>query len=169
MSSSESTYSPFAVAKFFLQEAGPEDNMTPMKLIKLVYIAHGWHLGLFRAPLIAERAQAWKYGPVVPSVYDQYKRFGRDPIPGGEAHDIASEIEPGDARTRQLLATIWARYGGYDGLQLSTLTHQKNTPWYQVWHEQGGKDRLSVPIPNDLIQAHYQEIISRRLIELENE
>jgi len=51
-----------------------------MQLIKLVYIAHGWTLGLYNQPLIGKQVEAWTYGPVIPSVYHDFKHYGRDPI-----------------------------------------------------------------------------------------
>ena len=36
--------------------------LTPMQLLKLVYIAHGWRLGLYGKPLIRDEIQAWQYG-----------------------------------------------------------------------------------------------------------
>ena len=73
------TYDPIAVANFFIQksiETGLE--VTPMKLLKLVYIAHGWSLGLFGEPLIDEAVVAWTYGPVIPDLYKVLKDYGRD-------------------------------------------------------------------------------------------
>ena len=57
---------PKAVANKFL-ELGERDgvsDITPMKLLKLVYIAHGWHLALSegKKPLVNEASEAWKYG-----------------------------------------------------------------------------------------------------------
>ena len=49
---------------------------TPMHIIKLVYLSHGWMLGLHDTPLLWEPVEAWQYGPVVPSVYHLYKGWG---------------------------------------------------------------------------------------------
>ena len=160
MISDRNAYSPLAVAKFFLQQGRGDADLTPMKLIKLVYIAHGWHMAVTNESLIAENAEAWPYGPVVPSVYEHYKTYGKDRIPSQEANHLSTEVKQDDSTTRTLLDIVWNKYGDYDGLQLSTLTHKRGTPWYEVWHNRGGKDQRSVPIPNPLIQGHYKEIIS---------
>lgn len=48
---------------------------------KLLYVAHGWHLALYDAPLIAdEYLEAWQYGPAYASVYYEFRDFGRLPI-----------------------------------------------------------------------------------------
>ena len=52
-----------------------EIESTPMHMIKLVYLSHGWMLGLRERSLINEAVEAWRYGPVVPSVYHRFKSF----------------------------------------------------------------------------------------------
>jgi len=53
-----------AVANYLIGKAQSEGrSITPMQLIKLVYIAHGWTLGLYDQPLIGEQVEAWTYGP----------------------------------------------------------------------------------------------------------
>jgi uncharacterized phage-associated protein len=79
-----------AVANYFIDKALEEDReLTPMKLIKLIYLAHGWRLGWTQLPLIGEAIKAWKYGPVIESLYQSFKRYGgrqldRDALIPGE-------------------------------------------------------------------------------------
>ena len=54
--------------------------LTPIHILKLVYIAHGWSLAIGEHPLIRNEIEAWEYGPVIRSLYDAVKRYGRDPI-----------------------------------------------------------------------------------------
>jgi uncharacterized phage-associated protein len=64
------TYDPKAIANYFIARAAADGKrLTPLQLIKLVYIAHGWYLGLTGEPLINEPPEAWQYGPVIPSLY----------------------------------------------------------------------------------------------------
>lgn len=158
-----------AIANYFIEKSFDTGvELTPMKLLKLVYIAHGWHLGLTGEPLIREAVQAWQYGPVISSLYQDVKRFGRAEITElieeyvpdgrGDSDCVVPEIRRDDP-VAPLLARIWDVYSGFDGGQLSTMTHQPGTPWYEVWRTQGGAFRSGAIIPNDLIREHYRQKI----------
>src|SRR5690348_2726800 len=74
-------YDPRAVANYFLDLASVDgESISPLKLQKLLYFGHGWHLAITGEPLLSERIRAWKYGPVVESIYYQFRRFGNRPI-----------------------------------------------------------------------------------------
>lgn len=150
---------PIAIANYFIGKAIDEgQDMTLMKLIKLVYIAHGWHLGIKGEPLLPEAVQAWQYGPVVPSIYQEFKRYGSRKITQLEL-DLETFTYPcvEDVELKKFLDKIWSVYGKMDALQLSALTHQPNTPWDNVWNKNQGKFIKSMPIPNDLIEQHYKQ------------
>lgn len=156
-------YSPTTVANYFLQKASQEGRaVTPMQLIKLVYIAHGWHLGYLDAPLINEQVQAWKYGPVIKSLYDRVKPFGRGAVQGPLAANPFQWLSdsPLDDSARSLLDSVWNHYAGYSGVQLSAMTHLDNTPWSIAWNQQGGRNTYFAPIDDALIKHHYKARIA---------
>ncbi len=172
------SYDPKAIANFFIEAAEAEDKrLTPLQVIKLVYIAHGWYLGLTGEPLINEHPEAWEYGPVIPSLYHEFKIFGRGPITKkatafvgegiGEDYFLnleEREVSPPnpqeDRATCDFLARIWDEYKRFSGSQLSTLTHQPNTPWHMTWNQRG-KYQKGVDIPEHLILDHYRELRER--------
>ena len=51
------------IANYFLDRAQQGDAITQMKVQKLVYFAHWWHLGITKNPLIRYQVEAWSYGP----------------------------------------------------------------------------------------------------------
>ena len=123
---------------------------TPMHVLKLVYISHGWTLGLYGRSLINEPAEAWRYGPVVPSVYHRYKSFRGDAITT-EPVDRSDEF---DDEQRDVIEQVHEVYGDFTALQLSALTHKPGTPWDVTYREYGA----GVIIPNELIQDYYERL-----------
>lgn len=152
-----------SVANYFLDRASQEGRaVTPMQLLKLVYIAHGWHLGYLGEPLIDEEVQAWKYGPVIHSLYKKLRHYGsgavQEPLTNGP---FWVKDPPLDPRTISLLDSVWKNYAGFSGLQLSNMTHQDRTPWDIAWHQEGGHGQYFAPISNKLIEDHYKQKIAQ--------
>ena len=164
-------YSAKAVANGFIDIArSNREPITAMKLQKLVYCAHGWHLAIKNEPLIREMVEAWEWGPVIPALYQAFKEFGSKPITkkaqsfqveGNEKdaqyHFYTPEIShsSGDHTFAQaLLHRIWEVYGGYSAAQVSRLTHEGGTPWDEIRKKYPG--RRGVDIPDKLIKVHFE-------------
>lgn len=79
-------YSAMQVANAFIQKAidGQIATLTPMKLQKLMFFAQSWYIKNFRSRLIDDNFMRWPYGPVIPSVYYEFKDNG-----GGEITELA--------------------------------------------------------------------------------
>lgn len=151
--------SPVQVANYFIQKSLDEGRLlTPMQVIKLTYLAHGWNYAYFSEDLLSEAVQAWQYGPVIRSLYHELKEYGNRVIPEliRDRDGSFSKVPESDER-RALLDKVWDVYSKYSGGQLSTMTHQKGTPWHQVYEREGGKLKRWAPIPNNLIRAHYAQ------------
>ena len=158
-----------AVANYFLEKAEQEGKpITPLQIQKLVYIAYGWYLAIADEQLIDdEYIEAWDYGPVFPSLYLEFRHFGRDQIKGrakdfelSEDREVIGEFEPSvedDLDNAEFVKTfldrIWEIYGDYSGGQLVTLTHAEGTPWDQARKAEEGKKNPQ--IPDHLIKQHY--------------
>jgi uncharacterized phage-associated protein len=146
-------FSPIKVANEFVrlaqQQGGP--SLTPLQLIKLTYMAHGWSFVFLEEPLLNEPVQAWQYGPVLPSLYYAVRHYRASPVADVVPGD--SDPQPLSDRARELIAAVYQRYRHLSGTQLSAMTHMANTPWSQAWHERG---QNSV-IPNNAIADHYRE------------
>lgn len=152
-----------SVANYFIKKSFDKGvPLSQMKLLKLVYIAHGWHRGYFSKNLINDAVQAWRYGPVIPDLYRKVKHYGHRTIDAPiEGYGVAGEGAnvPPDQHTIALLDRVWDIYSPYDGVQLSAMTHQPNTPWDQTWRSSGGDNYCGAIIPNELIEQHYKQKI----------
>lgn len=130
-------------------------SLTPMQLVKLTYIAHGWSLGLRNKDLFQNRIEAWQYGPVIPDLYHATKSYGRKPIPLDLVDDADSGVSEEDIA---FLKDVFNKYGHLDGIQLSYLTHQSGTPWDRVYMP----GIYGIEIPDSLIQLHYRGLLDAR-------
>lgn len=151
--------SAFSVANKFIELADSNQiSISPLKLLKLVYIAHGWHLAVFDKPLLDEPIEAWQYGPVVRTLYHEFKRFGRDAITEPAQILVNDQLVPvpipTDPDAIALIEKVWEAYGGLSAYQLANLTHQANTPWDKVRKKWSGHGAL---IPDKIIKKHYVE------------
>ena len=79
------TYAVSDIANYFIWRANSDeefgDNITNLKLQKLVYYAQGFHLAWYDKPLFHEPIDAWTHGPVVRTLYAQYQSRGANPLP----------------------------------------------------------------------------------------
>ena len=117
---------PQDVADYFLcqvdEDAG--DNISNLKLQKLLYYAQGFHLALFNVPLFANPVHAWEHGPVVPDIYHKYKQFGANAIPAPSQVDFAKFSK----QDKELLNEVFKVFGQFSAWKLREMTHVE-PPW----------------------------------------
>lgn len=146
-------------------------DFSPMKAQKLVWYAHGWHLGLDGRLLVDdEQAEAWDWGPVFPSLYYASRRYGNGPITAplvpADPHDLApaKRLPPDEAfgedapKVRQRLARTFDLYDGYTAIQLSNSTHDPGTPWHDVFKVRyAGRPPRGTDIDPELIRTYFSD------------
>lgn len=143
-------YEAKTIAEYFLLLAKQEgEAITPLKMQKLVYFAHGWYLAIYGEPLVNEHVGAWPYGPVIRAIYDEYKKYGRDAIPMEDDGASIGEGLQGDTKTITLLNKIWEVYRTFTAFQLSNVTHEEGTPWHKA------NTNNSFIIPNEEIKKYF--------------
>ena len=150
-------YPAAAVANSFLDIAKvAEESVDPMKVQKLVYFAHGWHLGYDRGALSTELAQAWRWGPVFPDLYHAVKMWGNRAIAKpvralefdrGKLRWSTPSVPTEDGFAVRLIGRVWEVYGHMSGLALSQLTHERGGPWQVIRAIEPGARNLVIPNP----------------------
>jgi uncharacterized phage-associated protein len=95
---------------------------------------------------------------VFPALYHSLKKFRAnavDRVPLAGAEGFAScELSDDD---KSIILSVYNAYKKFNGVQLSSLTHQKDTPWDQAWKK--GKNS---EIENEVIKAHFDELNQKR-------
>jgi uncharacterized phage-associated protein len=121
-----------AIVVSFFNEKG--DFISNKKLQKLLYYTQAWHFVYFKENIFEEDIlpEAWVHGPVYPSVYSEYKRFGFSPITIEEKDSEAysSLVKNSDLSDDQieLLETVLSQYGKRTAFELEYLSHSES-PW----------------------------------------
>lgn len=137
------------VAKWFLNynrlimSESDADLISNLKLQKLLYYAQGCFLACFDRPLFNEPIVAWEHGPVVESVYQEYKVNRANGIVFDE--DFINEF---DDEEESLLEEVYNTFAKYSAWGLRNMTHQE-TPWINT--QQSGE------ISQDSIKKYFKE------------
>lgn len=165
-----------AVANYLIDHAAAQNaRMSPMKLQKLVCYANGWYLTIRDQPLINEQVEAWPYGPVIRSLYHDFRHYGNQDIASkgteerrirrpnratvwGVVTPVLSKEDPDGEFAMALLDKIWDVYGKYSAIQLSNKTHEEGSPWKQIYDQYHGKLLKGTDIPTDLIKKFFDQL-----------
>lgn len=145
-------YKALEIANWFLNynkslrdfENEDTDDISNLKLQKLLYYAQGCFLAIKNERLFEDDIVAWAHGPVVEDVYYEFKKF--------ESSGITEfkESTSIDDDTINLLVDIYDVFGKYSAWGLRNMTHSE-TPWIET-------DRnsvISIESISDYFKKHY--------------
>lgn len=129
--------SALAVANTILGQAYNEKmKITPMKLQRLLYLLYKEYIKQTGEPLFSERFEVWQYGPVLVSIYDDFKRYKENHIEeysykvNENGKEIYTSINLGSSKEfRDIFYEVWNKYKWYDASYLSELTRKEGTAW----------------------------------------
>ena len=141
------------IAEYFLafgNESG--EVITNLKLQKLVYYAQAWYLANNKESLFDSDFQAWVHGPVIPSLYREYKHWGSSPI----CNELKFESvkQNFDAETLSFLEVVTKAYMPFGAYQLELMTHQEE-PWIQARQGCDPDEKCETVISRDLMTEFY--------------
>lgn len=118
----------YDVANFFIDACNnsTDDQMTNLKLNKLIYYAQGCHLARTGKPLFGDKIEAWTFGPVTPNVYQRYKVCGKGLIQNVDEDYNGCNFS---SEEKDTLTDVMREFGKYTGSALVSMTHKAGTPW----------------------------------------
>jgi phage-associated protein len=137
------------VADFFLSPVAEEEGeqITNLKLQKLLYYAQGYSLAILDRPLFADKIENWPHGPVIPCVYQTYKQYGAGLLP-------VTYLEPDKYQADELyiLNRVRTEQGRYTAWALREKTHQE-APWQSTLRGQ--------EISREFIREYFRRTLPR--------
>jgi uncharacterized phage-associated protein len=154
---------PRAIANLLLDEARQRGiGLSNLKLQKLLFLCHAFHLVETGRPLVRGSFEAWRYGPVHREAYDAFKQFGAgqisenadkfDPVTGTRRRIDA----PTDRAVLDVVQKVFQFYGARSPGELVDLTHAKNGPWDQVVTSAATSANIGLKISDAVIHERFK-------------
>lgn len=166
--------SALSIANYFIDLAAEKkESIKPLRLMKLVYIAHGYMLAILGRSVLNERfdkVEAWRYGPVIPSVYHSFKIYGNSPVAKkttiftgetsrqGEVSYCIVEPNLEDREAQNICQFVYKRYSNFTDWELVDFLHKPESPWGLVYEE--GQNRI---IPDLYTKIYFKKLVSSLL------
>lgn len=160
---------PIQAAKYIIAFSDSKgDKITNKKLQKLLYYVQAWNLAVFGDPLFDEAPQAWRHGPVYPTVYQTFKSFGAENV------SLAHEYEKGaideedmmkliaeetnlSPQQAGLIQEVMTKYGTQSAFALEILSHRER-PWLDARKGLDDFDASEQPITHDAMREYYSSL-----------
>lgn len=139
-----------------------EFSISQLSLQKILYFVHGKYLTETGKPLLSGSFEAWRYGPVHPTIYSAFKSFGSNPIIGrATIRNLNSKIdvvvtEPSDPKLRLFIRQTASAYLSMPPGRLVDLSHAPNSPWDVATLASGTDRRFGSRITNDQIFSRFR-------------
>ena len=136
-------------------------GMTNLKLQKLLYFIQAYSLIKRGRPCFNDEIEAWDFGPVVPSVYHEYKRYGAfyifsiktyiefDKSNSWNMREVEYKDNIINEKDKKLINEVVNAFSNYSASDLVSLTHAQD-PWKNAY-----KSRQSNVITKKAIEEFF--------------
>lgn len=140
-------YSASDLSRYIINQCMVNGNpISNLQLQKILYYIQRDSLQKYNVPAFEDRIEAWRFGPVVPSIYYEYCEFGAMPITMNYP-DSSNVI---DIHDREWMHRIILEKALQNPWELVEDTHKPGGAWDQVY---GNGQEKHVVIPLDLIRT----------------
>ena len=135
------------IARYIINYSNEKEySISNLKLQKLLYFVQAYFLAFTQShePCFNERIEAWDFGPVVPSVYREFKQFGSSTIPPVKSYlecstdniwSVQKKLFSDDVidqKNREIIGEIVDKFASYSAGELVDLTHNQK-PWKSAY------------------------------------
>lgn len=135
------------------------EGLSHLKLQKLIYYAQGLYLAYTGNSLFKDKILAWEHGPVSPTLYQEYKIFGRNDIIKDFSKDelnIVSQIET-DNKASEVLEFVYKNFGIYTAWQLRQISHIAGGPWEITVRTKGMDKEIDKKLMKDYFKRYIKK------------
>lgn len=144
---------PVDIAKYILTQK----DFDQLQIQKLIYLVYYEYSKSHDVEIFKDKFEAWKYGPVIPSLYDKIYKYNREKIrlddKGMERLKVNLKLSKFSHKKDLIdcIDTVIKKYGKKSGGQLIDLTHKKGSPWDKIYNDGKG---YGDEIPSKLIREY---------------
>lgn len=130
--------------------------ISPLSLQKILYFINGRYLIAKNSPLMQGYFEAWKYGPVHPTVYEAFKSFGSGTIDGAAKRlDLRTGAQipvdkPTDPDLCGLIEELAHPYLQLSAGRLVDVSHARGSPWDAVTLQADGSRVFGLRITEEI-------------------
>lgn len=157
-------YNVLDVSRFIINYCNEKDyHISNLKLQKILYFIQAYYLSKTESkePCFKDVIEAWDFGPVIPVVYHEYKRFGSTNIPKINTYiefDIndfwKSKVVEYDDRIiadgdKKIICKLVDNFSQISTTRLVQITHNQS-PWIDAY----SKGRTTV-ISTEAIRSYF--------------
>lgn len=139
-----------AVTNLIIDFANKIDvNLTNLKLQKILFFVNGIYYSEKDEVLFAEEMRAWEYGPIIPEIYYEFKRFGSSSLNKTKSYifdpeigDILIKEIPSTNNEYKVIEALSRLFFIQSASDLVNMSHRGDSPWSRYFDSQhiGGKE-----------------------------
>ncbi len=159
-------YNPIAIANYFIQLKNNDSdrnkrNIYLTHILKFTYIAHGFLLAKHNQHLSNTPFEAWRYGPIIPTILFVFRSLTLKEgsiVPVGKLalDENGNQINDNFSKeATEMMEQVYHKYKKFPSSYLSERTHQKGTPWKNVYDPDSNTFNT---ISDDSIKKYYKDI-----------
>lgn len=148
------------LSKYILKKSG---KMNAIKLQKTMFFVEAFHLAIFNKSLVGENFEAWVNGPVLRSVYNEYKSQSKASyiisVPEFDETSFWRQFE--NPKQLYTIDKVIEYLNRFDSRSLSESSH-RHLPWKEAREGLTANEKSDDPISKDLIRKYYRKLLYSR-------
>lgn len=130
-------------------------EITNLLLQKVLYYVKAISEVFEGKSIIKEPCEAWKFGPVFPSVYEKYREFGKQEIEIGLSKEYVNELLTEEEK--RVADYVMSTFGIYNAWFLKDLTHLEE-PWLAARKGLAENDASRNVMDEEIISRYFAKI-----------
>lgn len=130
-------------------------EITNLLLQKLLYYIKGLGTAVEKSIIIPDACEAWRYGPVFPTVYEKYKSFASGEITVELSKDEVDNLL--SDKEKRITDYVLNTFGIYNAWFLKDLTHSEE-PWREARGELEENDMSNNVIDDNVIADYFDRM-----------